>query len=75
MRDIDERNLAFRTKIKRKVDAAIKIQRAFKRWNRFRKFGLKTWEIDQDDLTQPENTYESPRKVAQASPSDSDNLN
>jgi hypothetical protein len=25
MKDIDERNLAFRTKIKRKVDAAIKI--------------------------------------------------
>lgn len=37
----------FKSKIKRKVDAAIKIQRAFRRYWRIKKFGLYTDNLSQ----------------------------
>lgn len=45
-RQIEERNAQFRIRIQRKVDAAIKIQRAYKRYRRFKLIGVGTAELD-----------------------------
>ena len=45
-RQIEERNAQFRIRIQRKVDAAIKIQRAYKRYRRFKIIGVGTAELD-----------------------------
>jgi hypothetical protein len=65
-KDIEDRNQLFKTKIKRKIDAAVRIQRAFRIWNRFRKFGLKTWELEQNEQLFEDyqlNNIESPQKA------------
>ena len=45
--EIEERNQLFKSKIKRKQDAAVKIQRAFRRYYRFKKFGMNTENLAQ----------------------------
>ena len=46
-REIDDANWAFRAKVQRKVEAAVRIQRAWKRYRRFKIVGVSTDGLDQ----------------------------